>query len=80
MKFALSPQAKSVFVKRVKSFMWRVGAMIAVMVVDFAMQNLGLFDIPISVSVVLGLALGELSKFLRSNLKELHVDKSGVEK
>ena len=69
--FAISPASKIILLRRFKSLAWRAGAMLAIMLVDWTIQNLGLFDMPNSVSIVLGLMLGELSKFLNTNLKEL---------
>lgn len=55
---------KEQLVKRLKSFAWRAGSMLAVTLVDFVAQNLGLFHLPPQWTVTLGLALGELTKFL----------------
>lgn len=62
--FSLSEENKVVLIKRSKSLVWRAGAMLAVLLVDFVAENLGLFDMPGSLSVLLGLVLGEVSKFL----------------
>lgn len=40
--------------------------MIAAIVVDFLITNIGLFELPDVVTVVLGLTLGEVSKYLNS--------------
>lgn len=58
-------------VKRVKSLAWRAGMMILALVVDFAIQNLTAFNIPDSLSVIIGLILGEISKQLNGNYQIL---------
>lgn len=60
----LSDQNKIVLVKRLKSFLWRIGMMSLVAFVDFAAVNLELFDPPSLAVVIAGLALGEVSKWL----------------
>jgi len=65
---SLSPESKKVLRKRFNSFLWRIGAVTAIAAVDFAAENLGLFNLPMSVAVFLGLILGELTKFIRTNL------------
>ncbi len=50
--------------KRAKSFAWRGGMMIAAVLVDFLLQSLGDLNLNASVTVVLGLLLGEVSKQL----------------
>lgn len=62
----MTPENKLVLVNRVKSFAWRVGMMVIAMTVDFGAQNIGLFDMSGEVTVVVGLVLGELSKYLNS--------------
>ena len=67
----MNPEAKKVFASRVKSLLWRAGMMAAVFLVDFTSENIGLFNLSPQVLVVAGLVLGEVSKFLNSNLPEL---------
>jgi hypothetical protein len=56
----------SQLVKRIKSFMWR-GAMLGIAAfVDYALANLGVLELPTLVTAVLGLGLGELSKYLNT--------------
>lgn len=54
--------------KRSKAFAWRLGMMIAAAVVAFVAENLGLFNLPPQLVVVLGLVLGEVSKYLNNLL------------
>ena len=54
--------------KRFKSFLWRLGMVIVAVVLDFTAKNLADFELNDSITLVLGLMLGELSKFI-SNVK-----------
>lgn len=51
---------------RLKSFAWRTGMMLLAVTVDFALQNLDLLNLTPQATVVLGLILGELSKYLNT--------------
>ena len=52
--------------KRLKSFAWRLGAVILAVAIDFTATNLGVFELPDEVTVVLALILGEISKYLNT--------------
>ena len=54
------------FLKRLKSFGWRLGMMAIALLVTFLLDNLSLLELPASASVIVGLLLGELSKYLNS--------------
>lgn len=75
MKISLSPESKIVLLKRFKSFLWRTSAIVVIMGLDFAAQNLSLFNLPMSVVVLIGLVLGELTKFIRVNLPAMKAKK-----
>ena len=49
---------------RFKSFAWRTGIMLAVALVNFALANLADFSLSPEVTVLAGLILGEVSKYL----------------
>ena len=49
---------------RFKSFAWRTGIMVAVALVNFALANLSDFSLSPEVTVLVGLVLGEVSKYL----------------
>jgi len=53
---------------RLKSFGWRLGMMVAAVVVDALLQDLASFDLGTRNTVIFGLILGEISKYL--NTKE----------
>ena len=56
----------SQFVKRLKSFTWRLGMAIIAFGVAWTAENLQLLDLSTQVTVVLALILGELSKYLNT--------------
>lgn len=53
-------------ISRLKSFGWRVGMMLVALLVAFATENLTNFGLTPQFTVVLGLVLGEVSKFLNN--------------
>ena len=57
---------KELLIKRLKSFAWRLGAMIVVAGLTFIADNLGLFGLSPQVQVVAGLILGEITKALNT--------------
>ncbi len=64
----LSKQNKELLIKRLKSFVWRSAMMLIVVAIDFVSTNLGLFNISTELTVVVGLVLGEGSKYFNSKL------------
>jgi len=64
----MDKQNKDKLVRRFKSFVWRLGAVIAVASANFLAENLGLFGLSTQVQIVLGLILGEVTKFLNSKV------------
>lgn len=59
--------------KRFKSFAWRLSMMLVVVLADYASQNLTGFGLPAYATIALGLAAGEVSKFLNSELSTVPV-------
>lgn len=51
-------------VNRLKSFAWRLGGMLVVAGLNFVIENAGLIGLSPIVVVLLGLAVGEVTKFL----------------
>ena len=51
---------------RVKSFLWRAGMMGVAAVVAYTLDNLDTLQLPPLATVFLGLALGEVSKWLNT--------------
>jgi hypothetical protein len=62
----ITPENKEVLLKRTKSLAWRAGMMCVALLVGFLNENLGLLNLPQEAVVVLGLVLGEVSKYLNS--------------
>jgi len=52
--------------KRLKSFAWRVGMIAVAAAIDAALVNLEVLDLPVWSVGLVGLALGELSKYLHN--------------
>ena len=65
----MTTENRIIIINRLKSFAWRATAMIAALSLDFALQNLGLFDLPPQATIVVGLILGEISKYLNAKAK-----------
>jgi len=58
----MNPELK----KRLQSLGWSIGMMALALVIDFALQNLSLFNLPNEMTVALGLVLKEVSKALHN--------------
>jgi hypothetical protein len=56
------------FIKRLKSFGWRTGMMILAFGVAFAMDEIKMLELEPVMVTVIGLILGEVSKFLNTEL------------
>lgn len=54
------------FIKRVKSFAWRAGMMTLAFFLAYVSENIGALELDPTVTMVLGLVLGEVSKALNS--------------
>lgn len=53
-------------IKRIKSFLWRALMVGAVASIDWVLANSGILDCPLWLTGMLGLALGEVSKYLNN--------------
>jgi len=62
----MTKKNKTILIKRAKSFGWSTGMMVAAVTVDFLAKNLGLFDMPEQLTVVIGLVLAQVSKYLNT--------------
>ena len=56
------------YAKRIFSFAWRLGMMILAISLDFTAREIGVFELPAEVTVVLGLILGEISKLVANKV------------
>jgi len=54
---------KEVIIKRVKSFLWRLLGMVIATVLAFIASNLDMFNMSPGMIGVVGLVIGELTKF-----------------
>jgi hypothetical protein len=52
--------------KRLKSLAWRTAMMVSALLTAFLADNIGLFGFSPTATVLFGLVLGEVSKFLNS--------------
>lgn len=62
----ISPENKAELIKRLKSFMWRFATMAVAITVSFLADNLNLFHVSGETAVVLGLILGEITKYMNN--------------
>mgnify|MGYP001617072117 FL=1 len=60
----MSPELKEKLIKRAKSFAWRISVMAVLVAIDFLLAEAGALELPDIVTVLLGLAGGELTKHL----------------
>jgi len=58
---------------RFKSFAWRLGMMVVVILADYVTQNLTGFGLPAYATITIGLIAGEVSKFLNTELETMEV-------
>jgi hypothetical protein len=57
---------RAILIKRIKSLLWRGSMMALAVLVSFLLDNVSSLDLPQWATVVLGLGLGELSKYLNT--------------
>lgn len=57
---------KEQLIKRLKSLAWRTGVMTAVVLVQFFQENVTQFHLAPELTVIIGLVLGEVTKFLNA--------------
>lgn len=60
---------------RAKSFLWRLAGYAFVAALNFLMENIGLFNLSAEMVMVSALLVGEATKFVNVNLKELQNNK-----
>lgn len=62
----MTKQTKEILIKRLKSLGWRVGMFVAVTVVAFIGDNIGLLDLNPFVVTLISLGLSEVTKYLNT--------------
>ena len=63
----MTQEQKNKIIKRIKSFFWRFGCVSVIAGLNWAGQSLGILDLPMWCQGVLGLGLGEITKWLNTN-------------
>ena len=53
-------------IKRIKSFIWRFASVSLVAGLSWTSKNLGMLEIPVAYQGVIGLILGEVTKYLNT--------------
>jgi hypothetical protein len=62
----MTKKNKQIYINRLKSFAWRLGMMALALTSTFLLENLDLLQLAPEAKIILGLLLGELSKFLNT--------------
>ena len=76
----MQEDVKRALLSRFKSLLWRAGAMLAALLINFMLDNIGLIGLnPIFVTII-GLGLGEVSKWINSSLPALRAARAGKSK
>lgn len=61
---------KEKLISRIKSFAWRIGMMTVAFVIAIILENVNLLHLSPAITGVIGLALGEVSKFVNNYINE----------
>ena len=69
----MTKKQKAIYLNRLKSFAWRTGMMVLALTISFFLENIDLLSLPPEAKIILGLVLGEVSKYLntKKNLKNM---------
>ena len=67
------PQVDSALVKRIKSFLWRLGSYLVVAALAWISDNIGLLELSPMLTTVIALVLGEITKALNTPKPTSHV-------
>jgi len=59
------------FKNRLKSFAWRLGMMVLAFIANYISTNLSGLELSPTTTVIIGLVLGEVSKFLNTEISKL---------
>lgn len=74
----ISSMNKEQIKKRLWSLLWRIGMMVVIVIVDWLGKNIGIFNLSASVVVVIGLILGEISKYLNQKKSPVDAELTGT--
>jgi len=64
----ISEENKVIILKRIKSFLWRVGMLGVIAGLNFTAANLNLFNLPAEVVIIASLVLSEITKQLNNSV------------
>lgn len=67
----MTAENKKVLISRTKSFIWRLAGVCIVASLNFLADQIGMFDLPVYIVGILGLVVGETTKYFNVNLPEL---------
>lgn len=67
----MTNENKTILIKRFKSLVWRMFGIAAVMFLNFLAEIIGLFELSNGVVIVVGLIVGEITKYIAVNRKEI---------
>lgn len=70
----MTPTQKSIIVSRLKSLAWRIGGMAVVFGINWVANNLGMFNLSPTLTILAGLVLGEITKFINVQLQPFLTD------
>ena len=65
----MTQENKALLKKRSKSLLWRLGGMIVAVVLNWLTTNIGLFNLPMRATGMVGLVIGEVTKMLNKKGK-----------
>jgi len=69
----MTEENKNKMFKSVKSLAWRIGMMALAVIIKFLIDNLGTFELSPTITTIIGLVLGEVSKIINKSIQELKV-------
>jgi len=62
----MTKKNKQIYLNRLKSLGWRTSMMVLALLISFFLENIDLLSIPAEAKIILGLVLGEVSKYLNT--------------
>lgn len=63
----MTKKNKEILNNRIKSFAWRGAGMAVVAILSFVLENEALLELPNYAVVIIGLAVGEITKYINCN-------------
>ena len=76
----MQEDVKKALISRLKSLLWRAGAMAAILAIEAIVESVGLFNLdPLWVTLI-GLAAGEVTKWINASLPALKAARAAKSK